>query len=317
MRTVLSSLSRRLIVVLATVFIASFVIFASVALAPGDPAAAMVGGTTPNPDALAAIRFQFRLDDPLLARYWHWLTSTAHGDLGTSFVYRSDIWGLLAPRLETTLLLVAYSALLIIVIGVGSGVVASLSSRAVDKTINVVTSVLMGVPTFVVVIVLIFIFSRVLPWFPVYGTGEGLVDKLWHLTLPAVAMAVAYLAFVSRITRASMRSQMFSEHVETARSRGIPQRLIVFRHVLRNASSEILSVSGITVAGLFAGTAVAERAFGINGIGSLLVDAANRRDLPVVQIICLFMVVAFVAVNMIVDVTNVAIDPRIARGSRS
>lgn len=309
---------KRVVALVFTVLVASLAIFSSLALAPGgDPAAAMVGGRKPSPEALAAIREEFRLDDPFWVRYSSWLTDLLHGDLGRSFIYRADIGTLLAPRIETTLILVAYSALLIILFGVGSGIMAALAPRWVDRSITVTNSFLMGVPTFVVAIVLILLFSRVLPWFPVYGSGEGLADRLWHLTLPAVAMAVAYLAFVSRITRAAMRSQLNSEHAETARSRGIPNRLVVRRHVLRNASGEIFTVSGITIAGLFAGTAVAEHAFGINGVGSFLVEAASRKDLPVVQIICILMVVAFVTVNTVVDLVNTAIDPRLVQGRRS
>jgi peptide/nickel transport system permease protein len=308
---------KRLVALAVTVVVASLAIFASLALTPGDPAAALVGGTTPSPETLAAVREQFRLDDPFWVRYVHWAGDLLSGDPGRSFVYRADIGTLIAPRIETTLMLVAYSALLIILLGIGTGILASLAPRWLDRFVTVSNSILIGVPTFVVAIVLILIFSRVLPWFPVYGAGDGLSDKLWHLTLPATAMAVAFGPYVSRITRASMRSQMFSEHVETARSRGIPPRLVVRRHVLLNASGEIFTVSGITIAGLFAGTAIAESAFGINGVGSLLVEAASRKDLPVVQIICILMVVAFVVVNTVVDIVNTAIDPRRGQGHRS
>lgn len=215
---------KRLTGLVLTVVVASIAVFASLALTPGDPAAALVGGTTPSQEAVAAIREQFRLDDPFWMRYTHWVGDLLSGDPGRSFVYRADIGTLIGPRIETTLMLVAYSALLIILLGIGSGILASLAPRSVDRFVTVSNSVLIGVPTFVVAIVLILLFSRVLPWFPVYGAGDGLTDKLWHLTLPAIAMAVAFTPYVSRITRASMRSQMFSEHVETARSRGIPSR---------------------------------------------------------------------------------------------
>ncbi|MFC6714150.1 ABC transporter permease [Branchiibius cervicis] len=209
----------------------------------------------------------------------------------------------------------AYAALLILTVGIGSGILAALSGRIVDRSITVIGSILMGAPTFVVAMFLIWLFSQKLSWFPVYGTGDGLLDMLWHLTLPAVAMSCAYLAFLSRITRTAVRSALGSEHVETATSRGISPRAIITRHVLRNASPEVFAVSGITVAGLIAATAVAETAFGVNGIGALLVQAAGRKDLPVVLLISLIMVVAFVVINTIVDLINVAIDPRLAQRS--
>ena len=307
---------RRLGVLVVTLVVASVAIFAALALAPGDPAAAFVGGTTPSPDAVAAIREQYHLDDPFWSRYWDWASNLLTGHIGDSFVYQTNIATLVGPRLQVTLLLVLLSATLIMLFGVGSGIVAALSRAGIDRAITVLNAVLMGVPTFVVVIVLILVFSRTLDWFPVYGTGEGLLDVLHHLVLPAVAIAIAYLAFVSRVTRTAVRTELTSEHVETARSRGIPYHVIIRKHVLRNGSAEVFSVAGITIAGLIAGTAVAERAFGINGVGALLVDAASRRDIPVVQIISLFMVGAFVVMNSLVDVVNTLIDPRIGQGRR-
>lgn len=309
--------ARQLAGLFVTLLVSSIVIFAGLALAPGDPAAAMVGGTTPSPETVQALREHYHLDAPFWQRYWDWITSLLGGDLGQSFVYKTDIGTLVAPRIETTLLLVVFAAVLILILGVGSGLLAALGSRGLDRSISVINAGLMGVPTFVVAIVLVLIFSQALDWFPVYGTGEGLTDQLRHLTLPAVSMAVAYLAFVSRVTRTSVRAQLHSEHVETARSRGIAEHVVLRKHVIRNASGEIFTASGVTIAGLIAATAVAERAFGVNGIGSLLVDAASRKDIPMVQVISLFIVAAFVVVNTTVDVLNRIIDPRIGQGRRS
>lgn len=305
-------LVRKLFALLVTMLVASFVIFSALFLAPGDPAT-LLGGRNATPEALAAIRAQFGLDDPFLLHYGRWLGDLLTGDLGRSYVYRADIIDLVVPRMGTTLLLVGYAATIILVLGIGSGILAALGRPAADRAVTVVTSVLMGAPTFVVAIILITVFSLYLTWFPVYGTGEGFADQLYHLTLPAVAMSCAYLAFVSRITRSAVRAEMFSEHVDTARSRGLAPAYYIPHHVLRNSSSQIFAVSGITIAGLFASTAVAEQAFGINGVGSLLVEAATRQDLPVVQILSLFLVAAFVIVNIVVDLVNAAIDPRIAR----
>lgn len=312
MISILWYLARKLSALLVTLLLASFVIFSALFLAPGDPAS-LLGGKDADPQTIAAIHEKYGLDDPLLAQYIRWLGGVLSGDLGTSYTYGTDIEHLIEPRIGTTLMLVAYAAAIILVIGIGSGILAALSRGPVDRTVTVVTSVLMGAPTFVVAIILITVFSLYLSWFPVYGNGEGFWDQLHHLTLPAIAMSCAYLAFVSRITRSAVRAEMFSEHVDTARARGIRSRDYLPHHVLRNASAQIFAVAGVTVAGLFASTAVAEQAFGINGIGSLLVQAASRQDLPVVQLLCLFLVTAFVVVNMIVDVVNAVIDPRIAR----
>lgn len=287
-------------------------------LVPGDPAAVLAGSSSPNPETLAAIRAQFRLDDPFLVRYAAWLGDLLAGDLGRSFVYRADVASLIVPRIGTSLFLVTYAAIIILVVGIGLGILSALSNRTVDKIITTLTSIGLGMPVFVVAILLITVFSLYLNWFPVYGSGTDFWSNVHHLTLPAISMSAAYLVFVTRITRSAVRGQLFAEHVDTARSRGLPPREYIPRHVLRNASSQIFSVGGITVASLFASTAVAEQAFGVSGIGSLLVEAASRQDLPVVQILSLFMVAAFVVVNTIVDLINGAIDPRtIARKATS
>lgn len=309
--------SKRLLALVVTVFIASVLIFLAFALTPGDPATVLAGGSRPDPATLAQIRHEFHLDAPLWQRYVIWVGGLLRGDLGESFVYRTPVGELIGPRIETTLMLTAYATILIIVFGVGSGILAALSGRITDRAVTVVGSILMGGPTFVVAMFLIWVFSQKLDWFPVYGSGDGFFDMIWHLTLPAVAMSCAYLAFLSRITRTAVRTELGSEHVETATSRGIHRSAIVTGHVLRNASPEVFAVSGITIAGLIASTAVAETAFGVNGIGSLLVQAAGRKDLPVVLVISLIMVVAFVVINTIVDMINVAIDPRIAQGKNA
>jgi peptide/nickel transport system permease protein len=306
-------LAKRLVALVVTVVIASVLIFLAFAFTPGDPAAALAGGSRPNAATLAQIRAQFHLDDPLWQRYAYWAHDLLTCNLGQSFVYRTQVTNLIEPRITTTLCLVAYAALLIVVFGVGSGILAALSGRIVNRGVTIVSSVLMGAPTFVVAMGLIWLFSQQLGWLPVFGNGSGFVDTVRHLTLPAVAMSCAYIAFTSRITRAAVRAELGSEHADTARARGLRPGAIIRGHVLRNASPEVLSVSGITVAGLVAGTAVAETAFGLNGIGSLLVQAASRKDLPVVLILSLFMVTTYVVINTIVDVINVVVDPRLAR----
>mgnify|MGYP001766058984 CR=1 FL=1 len=303
---------RKLGVLMITVLVSSLTIFLALHLAPGDPATAIAGGTKPNPENLARIRAEFNLDDPWWSQYLSWLGGILSGDLGTSMVYKTDVSSLLSERLTSTTLLVFYSGALILLFGIGLGVIAGLGGRATRTSISVATTVAMGAPTFVVAIFLIALFATTLDWLPIYGSGSGLVDRLRHLTLPAISLSLSYVAYVATVTRAAVDEEKVSEHVETAVSRGTPQRLITRRHVLRNAVAPILTVSGLSIAGLFAGTAVAEQAFGVNGIGSLLVDAAAKQDLAVVQVISLFMVVAFVVINTVIDAVNAFLDPRTA-----
>ncbi|WP_433346959.1 ABC transporter permease [Microtetraspora malaysiensis] len=303
----------RLTALVTTLVVASVVIYGAMFVVPGDPASLLVGGSKPNPEALAAIRRQFHLDEPFWQSYLRWLGGVVRGDFGTSLVYRSPVGDLIVARALTTLLLVAYAAIVITVAGVGLGLLAGWKERRTGAVITVVTTVMMGAPTFVMAVVFVAVFATGLGWFPVFGAGSGLADRLWHLTLPAFALAFSWIAYVAQITRAAVREELRSEHVDTARGRGVPERSILRRHVLRNASGPILTVSGLTVAGLFAGTAVAEQAFGINGVGALLVQSAAKQDLAIVQAISLVLVVAFVVVNMLVDVANALLDPRAAR----
>ncbi|GAA1056250.1 ABC transporter permease [Agromyces luteolus] len=314
---VLAQLARQLGSLALTLFLSSVVIFCAVLLTPGDPVSAFAGGTRPTPDMIAAIRAEHHLDDPVWLQYLHWAGGVLTGDLGTSYVYRTDVVDLIAPRVGITVLLVAYAVVLIAVFGVGSGIVAATRGRIADRAVLMATSIGMALPTFVVAILLIWIFARVLGWFPVYGAGEGFLDQLYHLTLPAISLAVLYIAYLSRITRGAVVSQLHSEHVETARVRGIPRARIFRRHVFLNASPQILAVSGATVAGLFAVSAIAEQAFGIGGLGSLLTEAAARKDVPVVQVISLLLVVVFVVLNAIADVAIAIIDPDSVKPGRT
>lgn len=301
---------------LLTLFLASIAIFSAVLLT-GDPIAALAGGAKPTPELIAQIRAEFHLDEPVWVRYGQWLAGVLQGDFGRSFVYRTDVMTLVAPRFGITLQLVLLTVVIILVIGVGSGVLAATRGGTVDRTVSILTSLGMALPTFVVAILLIWIFAVALGWFPVYGAGEGVWDRLWHLVLPSTSLAVLFLAYISRITRSALVAQLHSEHVDTARVRGIPKHRIFAVHVFRNASPQILAISGTTIAGLFAASAIAEVAFGLGGIGSLLVQAAARADLPVVQIVSLLLVTIFVVLNAAADLVSALIDPTsVAGGSR-
>ena len=304
--------ARRVAALVLSLAVASLLIYGTLAIAPGDPATLLAGGSVPNPATLKAIHREYHLDDPFLTQYWHWLSGVVQGDLGRSLVFRDDVAHLISARIVNTIMLVAYAAVLILAIGVGLGVAAALRGGRTSAAVTIGTTIARGAPTVVRSIFLIWLFSTKLSWFPVYGAGSGFTDKLRHLTLPAVALACTYVAYVSRITRAAVTAELRSEHVDTARSRGIPYWRVVRRHVLLNASAPILAVSGLTVAGLLAGTAVAEQAFGVNGIGSLLIQSASKQDLAVVQAIAVIMVAAFVVINTLVDLVNVALDPRLA-----
>ncbi|MFC4331139.1 ABC transporter permease [Streptomyces andamanensis] len=310
---VLRRTGRRLAGLAATLLAASFVIFAAVYAAPGDPAVFLAGGRDKlTPERLATVRAQYHLDEPLVVQYGRWLLDCLHLDLGRSFQYGDQVSDLLAARFPTTLFLVAYATVLFVVLGVGAGVLAAVRRGTwVDSAVVGATTLTASVPSFVGGIALVALFGVRLGWFPVTGGGEGFTGSVHHLTLPAVAMALGALAVISRVTRQAMTDAGAAEHVSVARAAGLPEREIVRRHVLRNALGPIVTMCGLVTAGMLAGTVAIETVFGISGIGSLLVGAINSHDFPVAQAVLLLMVTSYVVVTTAVDLAHPLLDPRL------
>ncbi|WP_416444584.1 ABC transporter permease [Leucobacter sp. HNU] len=249
-------------------------------------------------------------------RYFAWIGDLFQGNLGDSIVYRQPVGDLIAGRVGTTVALIAFATIIIAVVGIGLGLLASLRGGWIDTVITTLSTLGLATPTFVIGVALISLFAVGTGWFPTNGSGGGGIDSLWHLTLPAVALAVASAAYLARITRASVLEEEGREHVQTAVARGLRPPLIIRRHVLRNALIPITTVMGLTVATLIAGAVVVESVFALDGLGSLLVRAILQRDFAVVQAVVLVLVVAFVVINAIVDFLYTLIDPRITLGSK-
>lgn len=312
----LAGVARRLLRTLATLLVSSFLIFAALYLTPGSPLAFLTHGHSLSPEAIHSIEAQYHLNKPFFERYWLWLTGVLQGDLGRSTITREPVSSLLAPRIGVTLTLVALGALLIVLGGIVLGVLAGVRGRRTDGVVLTATTIGLAIPSFVTATILINYLALKLGWFPVYGAGSGFGDRLWHLTLPAISLALGLVAYVALITRAAVRVEMGSDHSDTARSRGLREGLVIRRHVVRNALIPIVTVAGITVASLVAGVAVVEKAYELPGIGAYLVDSVSNNDFPVVQAICLILVVVYVVVNAVVDVAYLLLDPRLrsARG---
>ncbi|MCX5280116.1 MULTISPECIES: ABC transporter permease [unclassified Streptomyces] len=309
--------ARRTAMLVVTALVAGIAVYGALFVSPGDPATLLIGGgKPPNPHLLAEIHRQYHLDDPFVQSYWRWLTGILHGDAGQSLTYKDSVAHLISQRIGNTVFLVGYAAFLIIVPAVALGSLAALRGGVTDSLVTVLTTALMAVPTFVMSVLLIWWLSVRWGWFPAYGAGTGFTGRLEHLTLPALALAASWLAYVTQVTRSAVRAELGSEHVQTARGRGIPERYVIRKHVLRNASGPIFSVSGVAVAGLIAGCSVVEQAFGVNGVGALLIQSAAKQDLAVVQALALITVVVFVAVNTLVDVVTAALDHRVSLEAR-
>lgn len=310
---------RRLLEMTVTLLGASFVVFGAMYLAPGNPASFLLAGRSASPAALEAIENQYHLNDPFLEQYVRWLGNVLRGDFGRSIEYRTDVSNLLSSRLPTTLLLVGMALVLVIVLGLALGWFAAVRGGAVDSTILVGTTFAVGTPAFVAAILLQGFFAVELGWFPSSGSGsgDGFGQMVWHLTLPAIALALYLVGLLARVTRAAMLEALEGEHVTVARSRGVPERHVIRRHVFRNALGAILTTAGLIVSTLMVCTVLVESAFSVGGIGQLLELAATTKDFPTVQAICLIIVGLFMTVNLIVDLLLPLVDPRITLGTRA
>jgi peptide/nickel transport system permease protein len=305
-------IARRAVSGLLLLLAVSFIIFSFIHIAPGDPVTVLLGGHDVTPEQIHAVREHYRLNDPLLVQYTAWLENVAHGDFGESISGQAPVSQVVEPRIVPTLELAAYAWLLVVIIGCGGGIAAAVKrGKAVDVAISATTLVGSSLAPYVSGIVLIVVFSATLQWFPVFGSGSGFSDRLYHLTLPAIALAVSLSAFVGRITRSAMIEALQLEYVDTARSRGAQGRRVVLKHALRAALVPIVTVVGLSTGYLLTGTVVVEYTFGLNGLGSELVDAIQANDFAVVQAIALLFTLAFTAVNLCADVLYLVIDPRV------
>ncbi|MEU0685412.1 ABC transporter permease [Streptomyces uncialis] len=300
---------------LITLTVSSFVVFAGLYLAPGSPESVLLGNSTPTPERRAAVREQYGLDDPFMVRYLHWLGDVLRGDLGTSFVGSQPVAARIDAVYGTTLSLVAVTAVLIAVLGLGLGLLAALRPGRTDDLVSAATATAAGIPAFVAASLGISVLAVRLGWFPAYGAGgPGFLATLHALVLPALSLALISSALLARVTRAAVRAELGKEYVETARARGVPTRRVIRAHVLPNAAPPLLTVGGLLVAALLAGTVVVENAFGLPGMGSLLIGSVNQKDFPTVQAVTLLMVTGFVLVNLLVDVAQQLLDPRLRQG---
>ena len=307
---------RRLAEMVATLLGASFVIFGAMYLAPGNPASFLLSGRSATPEAIKAIDDQYHLNDPFAVQYLRWLGNVLHGDFGRSIEYRTSVSSLLVARLPSTLLLVAMALVLVLVVGLALGWISSVRGGATDSTVLVATAFAVGTPSFVAAVLLQGLFSVRLHWFPSSGSGTGFVQMLWHLTLPAVALALYLIGMLARVTRSAMLEAMGHEHVTVARSRGVPENRVIRRHVFRNSLGTVLTMGGLIVSTLLICTVLVESAFSVNGIGQLLDLSTTTKDFPVVQAISLIIVGLFMTVNLVVDLLHPLVDPRVTLGTR-
>lgn len=298
----------QLIPVLFGISVITFVLVRSI---PGDPAR-LILGTRATPAALERIRSQFGLDEPLWLQYFYFLKNLANGEMGKSILYKIDVLGLIAGRLEPTLVLVAGAVALSILIALPMATIAARNRGGfADQVVRVISTTGLGLPNFWLAIMLIIVFSVVLGVFPVSGYGRTFGDKLHHMILPWLTIALSLSAVLTRSLRASLIAGLGSDVALAARARGLPENLIFRRHVVPNALIPTLNLLAVNIGWLIGGTVVVETVFAIPGTGQLLVRAIFSRDYMVVQGVAMVFACATVLVNFLADILTVAIDPRV------
>lgn len=294
----------------------TLVVFLLASLIPGGPVAALLAGHATDTATVDALRAKFHLDQPLYTQYGLWLAGVLHGDLGNSIVSGQPVAAAIRERIGTTLALNIVGTVLALAFGMTLGLVsATRRGGALDRTLVGLALFLSGSPPFVLAITALFVLGFELNWFPLFGIGNGeLWDTFRHLALPALVVAIGPLAFITKITRASMIDQLDQDYVMFARARGIPFRQVVLGHALRNALVPVLTAAGLLFVGLLTGTVFVETVFGLPGLGRLLVTSVQFNDFPVTQGIVLIVAAWIILTNLVVDLLYTVVDPRVDFG---
>ena len=311
-------LLKRLATFIATLMVASLVVFGVLDILPGNVADVMLGESA-TVESRAALVEKLGLDRPALVRYGEWLAGLAHADMGRSIAYDTPVATLIAERLQVTLPLAVMAMLLAAAIAITLGLyAASRHNQLGDVGVMVASQIGIAIPNFWFAIILILVFAVKLQWFSA-GGFPGWDDGLWEpvkaLVLPATALAVVQAAILARITRSAVLDVLREDFVRTARAKGLSRRAVLWRHVLRNAMVPVLTVMGLQFANLLTGTIVVEYVFSLPGLGRLIFQAIANRDLIVVRNVVMLLAAAVIAINFIVDVLYAVIDPRLQAAS--
>jgi len=304
---------RRLAAMIPTLLGVLTLVFLVLQLIPGDPAQVILGDYA-TPESLRQLRQQLGLDQPLWKQYLDFLTRYARGDLGTSLLTGRPLTVELVRRLPYTLHLAAGGILIAVTVGVPAGVLGAVRrSSWVDYSVTTGAMAGIAAPSFWIGLVLIYVFAIKLGWFPVIGAGtpQDPVGLLHRLVLPSVAIGLAIAALIARLTRSSVLEILGQDYIRTARAKGLGERIVLYRHVLRNAAIPVVTIVGLNVGTLLGGAIIIETVFGRPGLGKLLIDSIYARDYPIIQGTIFVISLMFQVTNLVVDLAYAALDPRI------
>jgi peptide/nickel transport system permease protein len=305
---------RRVGFILLTLLLASIVIFAATQLLPGDVAQVMLGQFA-TPEAVANLREELGLNRPIYVQYLDWLTNFVRGDWGESMVSKQPVMPMIMSRLRNSAMLGAVALLIYVPLGVLLGVIAALKrEKAADQAISAVTMAFVGLPEFVTGLILIAVFALSLKWLPANSSIQpesSFVEALPYLILPAIAVSLTSLGYVARMTRASTIDVLKTDYVRAAELKGLPQRQVLVKHVLRNSLLPTVTVVAMGIGFLIGGLIVTEQLFGHPGLGRLLIYGIQRRDLILIQACSMVVVAIFCLANLAADLLYGVLNPRI------
>jgi len=305
-------LLRRVATLVPLLLVVSFIVFSLLYIAPGSPEQLLVGDHVVTPQTLTAIRNEYGFNHPFVVQYVTWLGNLARLNLGISVQNNEPVIDVIGQPAAVSLELAVMATFLVILAGFTIGLLSgTMKNTWVDRIASAGVLVGASLSTYLSGILLIVALAVGLHWFPIFGAGDGVWDRVYHLILPAVALAIALTASVARVLRASVIDILDQEFITRARSEGLPKHIVFGKHVLRSAAIPAVTISGLILAGLIGGSILVEYTFGLDGLGSLLVNSINVKDFAVVQTIALLYTAVFIIGNLLTDVLCAIIDPRV------
>ena len=314
MTNILKMIAQRLALGLLTLFVVSLIIFMGVELLPGDLAEAILGQSA-TPETLAAFRKDLGLDLPAYVRYFGWLGGILQGDFGTSLASGREISELIGKRLANTLYLALYAAAISVPLSLALGIMAALYRNGIyDRVVNLVTLSSISFPEFFIAYILILVFSVTLGWFPSLANVDiqtPFWERMYKVFLPAATLTLVVVAHMMRRTRAALINLLANPYIEMAGLKGMSQRRIILKHALPNAWAPIVNVIAINLAYLIVGVVIVEVVFVYPGLGQLIVDSVQKRDIPVVQACSLIFAVTYILLNLTADILSTVTNPRL------
>lgn len=310
--------ARRLVSLLASLLVASLVIFFVMEVVPGDPASFMMG-INAAPEAVEALREQLGLNAPLWSRYLSWISGLAVGDFGTSYTYKVPVGELIADRMWISIPLTIYALVLSTIIAFAAGLLAAAQrNRPTDWAVMGVTQLGVAVPNFWFAMLLVLVFAISLRWFSAGGFpgwDVGAFEAMKALTLPAIALALPQASILARVMRSGLIDTLGEDYIRSARAKGLTRRQVLWRHALRNALIPVLTILGLQFSFLLAGAIIIENVFFLPGLGRLVFQGITQRDLIVVRSVVMMLVFAVILVTFLVEIAYAMADPRLRRAA--